>query len=125
MDTTWTSEGIKEFIRGTWRFHSFQIAGRDTLSPASLLGEQQLRFTDSILEVFAPLDSLVGRAEFTIDSIGPGLNNTFVFFINHVMDIDERLVVIYASGRLIPCNSELIFNHSFLDGPDRFYRKVE
>ena len=120
-DTIWTLESIDQFIKGTWRLYGIQNAFSDTLRPTIMLEQRELRFSGSTLEVYEPYDSLRGTTEFTIGTSGPNINGVSLYFL----DEEELVVFRYASGRLIPCNSDLIFYNSYKDGPDRFYRKVE
>ena len=121
-DTIWTLEGIAQFLKGTWRLYGIQNAFSDTLRPTTMLEQRELRFSDSTLEVYEPYDSLRGTTEFTVGTSGPNINGVSLYFL----DEEEDFVIFrYASGRLLPCNSDLIFYNSFKDGTDRFYRKVE
>lgn len=121
-DTLWAIESINQFIQGNWRLYGIQGAFSDTLRSITMLEQSELRFSDSTLEVYEPYDSLRGTTEFTIGTSGPNINGVSLYFL----DEEEDFVIFrYASGRLIPCNADLIFFNSYKDGPDRFYRKVE
>lgn len=119
-DTTWTAQGIKDFIQGTWRFHAIQTLQSDTLIPVNMEFETELRFSDSIFEAYEPFDVFRGAGEYLIEPTSP---ESGLFRIKVITN--ELAIGGFVSGRVIPCNSDLIINKSFIDRGDRYYRKVE
>ena len=122
LDTTWTAEGLRQFIQGTWRFHAIQVVGHDTVRHFDMPYERELRFTETTMDAFQPYDQFLGSGEYIIEPASPDSDND-LFKIEPITNNIEIGGLV--SGILIPCNSDLVFYKNYVDLGDQFYRKIE
>ena len=119
-DTTWTAEGIKDFIQSTWRFHDIQTLQSDTVIPVNMEFERELRFSEYTFKAYEPYDVFRGEGEFLIEPTSPESD-----FFRIKVTTNESAIGGFVPGRIVPCNSDFILYTSYIDRGDRFYRKVE
>lgn len=121
-DSTWTAEGVKDFIQGTWRFHAIQTLQSDTVIPVNMEFERELRFSDTLFEAYEPYDVFRGSGQYLIEKVAGSVDQDFfrIKVLTNELEIGG-----FVPGLLIPCNSDFVLYTSYIDRGDRFYRKVE
>jgi hypothetical protein len=120
----WSEESMLGFIQGKWLLDTLVCAGlADTCDLSAVIpADYYLSIDGAVASVMSLEDKLMATSEFTLDieKFDPFYR---IVLMKSPKEFGEWWGAFY--GALIPCESTLVISTSFLDGADRYYRKID